>query len=108
MSIETIILLSAVSTPTVGYGEKQKGAGYNRRGSGVHTAFYDVNDGFDGTITLQGTLELHPGDNDWVDVDQKTFPGDSTLSVTFEGNFVWIRAKYDISSGTINQILYNH
>jgi len=114
MSTESYILLSNVSAEITGYGDKKKGAGYNRRSDGLHTVIYQV-DAFDGTITIQGTLELHPAESDWVDVTSYSFGGDSTVSnVTttysenFSGNFVWIRAKYTITDGTIVAVRYNH
>lgn len=116
MSIETTILLSNVSTEAVGYSEKQKGAGYNRRNDGLHTVVFDV-DAFNGVITVQATLELYPGENDWFDVSSVDYTGvgDSTVanytttaSDNFTGNFVWIRAKYDIADGTIVSVRYNY
>jgi hypothetical protein len=114
MSTESHILLSNIIAETIGYGEKRKGAGYNRRNDGLHTVIYAV-DAFSGTITIQGTLEMFPGENDWVDVTSYDFGGDSTVanvtttySENFYGNFVWIRAKYTITDGTIVSVRYNH
>jgi hypothetical protein len=114
MSTESYILLSNVIAETTGYGEKKKGAGYNRRSDGLHTVVYEV-DAFNGTITIQGTLELYPGENDWVDVASVDYTSDSTLAgITttapdnFTGNFIWIRAKYTITDGTIVAVRYNH
>jgi hypothetical protein len=114
MSTESYILLSNLSTETTGYGDKKKGAGYNRRSDGLHTIVYAV-DAFNGSITIQGTLELYPADVDWVDVTSYDFGGDSTggdstttYSENFTGNFVWIRAKYTITDGTIVAVRYNH
>lgn len=114
MSTESFILLENVSAETLGYGEKSKGAGYNRRGDGLHTVVYDV-DAFNGTITIQGTLELHPADTDWVNIVSIDYTSDSTQagitttdSDNFTGNFVWIRAKYDITDGTIVSVRYNY
>jgi hypothetical protein len=114
MSTESHILLSNVIAETTGYSEKQKGSGYNRRGDGVHTVVYQV-DSFNGTITIQGTLALHPGNNDWVDLASVDYTSDSTVagittsaSDNFTGNFVWIRAAYDITDGTIVSVRYNY
>jgi ketol-acid reductoisomerase len=114
MSKESFILLENVSVETIGYGEKSKGSGYNLRGDGLHTVVYNV-DAFNGTITIQGTLELHPGANDWVDVVSIDYTSDSTQagitttdSNNFTGNFVWIRAKYDITDGKIVSVRYNY
>ncbi len=114
MSTESYILLSNIIAETTGYGEKRKGAGYNRRSDGLHTVVYSV-DAFVGTITIQGSLEMFPGENDWVDVTSYDFGGDSTAgdststhSENFYGNFVWIRAKYAITNGSIVSVRYNH
>jgi hypothetical protein len=112
MSTESYILIS--NTSASGTGEKCKGAGYNRRNDGLHTVVYAV-DAFNGSITVQGTLELYPAESDWVDVISYDFGGDSTTSnVTttysenFTGNFVWIRATYTVTDGTIVSVRYNY
>ena len=118
MSTESTILLSnitAESAPgdsSLAYSNKKKGAGYHKRYSSLHTATFDV-DSFVGTIKLQATLELYPGDNDWFDIAGTTIGGDSSVwstvqPVNFTGNFVWIRAAYNLQDGTINEIRYNH
>ena len=94
------------------YGGKQPGAGYNRRSDGVHTAIYSF-DNFSGTVKIQGTLELYPGENDWFDISGTEFGGDSTVvtsssySRNFTGNFLYIRAAYNLQNGTITEIRYN-
>lgn len=117
MSIENITLLSNISTispsPAFSYGEKSKGAGYHKNNNGIHTVVYQV-DNFSGTIKLQGTLELYPGENDWFDIVGTEMGGDSsviasaTKSRTFTGKFVWIRAAYNVQDGTIVEIRYNY
>lgn len=115
MSKETTILLENITAEAgssdLSYSEKQKGSGYHKLDDGLHTYVYSV-DSFVGSIKLQGTLELYPGDNDWVDIDGTVFDGDSTISSdptgNFTGNFVWIRAAYNLQDGTIQQIRYNH
>ena len=118
MSIESTILLSNI-TAEAGtgnlafvYSDKKKGAGYHKRYSNLHTATFDV-DSFVGTIKLQATLELYPGEADWFDIAGTTIGGDSSTWTTvqpinFAGNFVWIRAAYNLQDGTINEIRYNH
>jgi len=117
MSTETIILLENFSTDSSGlgfsYSKKQPGAGYHRSESNLHTAFYKV-DSFEGTIKMQATLALDPSDNDWFDIVDTEFGGDSTISggtttygINFTGNFVWIRAAYNVQSGSILSIQYN-
>jgi len=119
MSTEIITLLSNVSqeaTPgdsSFAYSGKQKGAGYHKYNDGVHTVVYDFNQ-FVGTVKIQATLELYPGDSDWFDVVGTEVGGDSTVinssatSYTFTGKFVWIRAAYNLQNGTITEIRYNH
>jgi hypothetical protein len=120
MSTESIILSSNVTEESVPgdssfkYSAKQKGAGYHKYNDGIHTAVYQV-DSFVGTIKLQATLELYPGDTDWVDIvnTEVAYGSDSTQStgaqsVTFTGKFVWVRAAYNLQNGTISQIRYNY
>lgn len=118
MSKESLILLSNVTTESASdqftYGEKRKGAGYNRSNNGLHTAVYIVNN-FKGTIKLQGTLELHPADSDWFDIVDTEIGGDSSYfhdhqsgTFNFVGNFMWIRGAYIVQDGTIVEVRYNH
>lgn len=120
---ESKTLLENVSTITsvAKYSPKKIGAGYYKNGDGVHTVYTVVN-AFLGDITIQGTLEQYPSDDDtdWVDIT--SFAGDSTLynqpnnndavdydfSDTFTGKFVWLRAKYELQNGTIREIRYNY
>ena len=117
MTIETIQLLLNVSVESTDsaytYSEKQIGAGYHRLYNNTHTAVYSI-DSFAGSIKIQGTLALDPSDTDWFDIENTSFGGDSTITggtathaVTFSGNFVWIRAAYNLQNGTITSIQYN-
>ena len=117
MSTESIILLENTSTEsadsTFAYSAKQKGAGYNKRYGGLHTYVYEL-DAFAGEIKLQGTLELYPGEADWVNIVGTTAGGDSTISAgittytgNFTGNFVWIRGVIEMDDGAVQSILYN-
>lgn len=117
MSTESLILLSNVSVESIGsaflYGNKSKGAGYQKGSDGIHTAVF-VFDSFKGTVKIQATLELYPGDNDWFNVTGTDFGGDSTAVNTaahtrsFTGKFMWIRAAYNVQNGTITEIRYNY
>jgi hypothetical protein len=121
MSIENIVLVSNYSTDTAPsttfYSEKQKGAGYHKYNSGVHTAVFEF-DNFKGSVKMQATLELYPGDDDWVDVTYDSIstsldaldstPLVGTANCTFTGKFVWIRAAYTLEQGTITEIRYNY
>lgn len=116
MSTESTILISNINTEALDlnftYGEKQKGAGYNRKSDGLHTAVYTF-DNFKGTVKIQGTLEMFPGESDWVDISGTVIGGDSavitasTKTRNFTGNFVWIRAAYNVQDGTIVSVRYN-
>ena len=117
MSTESITLLESTFTESANsdfsYGGKKKGAGYHKNSDGVHTVIYQFNN-FIGTVKIQGTLALYPGEADWVDVDGTTIDvldssalnNDETR--TFTGKFVWIRAAYTLQNGTITEIRYNH
>ena len=71
MSTESIVLLSNAlddSLPlTWQYSPKNKVAGYHKKGDGVHTVVFEL-DNFKGSIKIQATLELYPADSDWFDV----------------------------------------
>jgi hypothetical protein len=115
MSTESTVLLSNISAEVsdsgFSYGPKQKGSGYNLGGNGLHTAVYSF-DQFNGSFKIQGTLELYPGESDWVDIAGTEVGGDSSqiansYTKNFTGNFVWIRAAYNLQNGTITSIRYN-
>jgi hypothetical protein len=117
MSNETQVLLSNITAESVdstfAYSDKKPGAGYHKYADPLHTAVYVV-DSFIGSIKLQGTLAIDPAETDWFDIENTSLGlgDDSTLwatpqSVNFVGNFVWIRAAYNLQNGTITQIQYN-
>jgi len=117
MSNETIQLLSNITAEAnnaaYSYSNKDIGAGYHKKLNNLHTAVYTV-DSFEGTIKLQATLALDPSDSDWFDITDSSFGGDSTITggtttytVNFSGNFVWIRAAYNLQDGTIVSVQYN-
>ncbi len=118
MSNESHLLLQSITTEALNsefsYGEKKAGAGYYKIASPDHTAVYQVLD-FLGTIKLQGTLAMYPREADWFDIDGTEIGAgiDSsawtvTHSVNFTGNFLWIRAAYNLQDGTIVEIRYNY
>lgn len=122
MSIESHLLLENINAEaddaSFSYGTKQPGAGYYRLANPLHTAVYTVNS-FSGTIKIQGTLAIYPRDADWFDIDGTTIGDDSTImsgetvdsvsfSRNFTGNFMWIRAAYNLQDGTIVSIRYNY
>lgn len=122
MPIENTVLLSNISTESTpgifSYGSKKKAAGYHKISDGLHTAIYTVNS-FSGTIKIQGTLNLYPGDSDWFDIDNTEIGGDSseiggtdglnfTVSRNFTGNFLWIRAAYYLENGIIVDLRFSY
>lgn len=116
MSIESLILFdNAVSDSTVSadfvFTEKNKGAGYHKKQDNLHTAVYSIVD-FTGTVKLQGTLNLYPGETDWFDITDSitnfVSAPEQSYTFNFRGNFIWIRAAYTVDSGSINQIRYNY
>lgn len=118
MSNESFILAENITnsdssvSPSFTYTDKLKGAGYHQNQDNLHTAVYQLNN-FTGSVKLQGTLSLYPGDNDWVDIHNSLVTytdqtGSYDYSVNFSGNFVWIRAAHTILSGDITEIRYNY
>jgi hypothetical protein len=117
MPTQSLILLSAtdtvsVDTSTFSYGEKAKSNGYYNSGNGLHTVVFILDD-FNGIVKLQGTLSVDPGNNDWFDIHDTAIDTTDSTKVTaeyrnFNGNFVWVRAAYNLQDGTIREIRYNH
>lgn len=106
MSTEFITLLD-ISTTGSFVSDKQPGAAYHSKVANVHT-FISEFDSFVGTVQLQGTLEIFPGDNDWfvlrninnadvVYTDTDT----GTITTASRGNFLWVRAVGSVASGTV-------
>lgn len=111
MSSEILTLVSDLSSPTgETFSTKLKGAGYHRKFDNLHTAQYLVSN-FSGSIKLQATLEMFPGEADWFDIEGTAFTGDGSSNpdpVNFRGNFMWIRAVYALESGSISSIRYSY
>lgn len=114
MSQEFIILLEnanvAVDDSTFSYSARNKGAGYHRTSNGLHTAIYSFNN-FTGTVKIQATLSTDPKSTEWFDVDLTEYVGDETStthSANFTGNFVWLRAAYNVQGGEITEIRYSY
>ena len=88
-----------------------KGAGYYGFGFGLHTVNYQITD-FIGEIKMQATLAAIPSDADWFDIDGtdqvNTSSTTSSNIYNFSGNFVWVRATFTYTSGTVNKISYNY
>ncbi len=108
---ETIILLQNLTTVSAGsvfsFTNKTPGPGYYRQDDSTRTASYDFTN-FVGTVKIQASLDLTPGDNDWFDVTGTTFIAGSSVNTTesysFNGNFIWIRVAYNLQSGRINRV----
>jgi hypothetical protein len=98
------------------FSDKTKGDGYFNSSDGIHTVMYTATPTFVGTVTTQATLASEPTSSDWFDVSNTTvsyrvLDDRSTSTVdyfNFAGNFVWIRGKIQIDSGTVQSILINH
>lgn len=118
--MENLVLVSNYSDnsqPSVEiYSDKQKGAGYHRFNDGVHTAIIEINN-FVGSIKLQGTLSLYPGDDDWFDIvydssshdlENLNTSGVVVANATFLGKFLWVRAAYKLAQGTITNIRFKY
>lgn len=95
----------------------EKGTGYYGISSGLHTVTFTVTPTYVGTVTMQATLASAPVDTDWFEVDntktsyvynQSNNTTTSTVATTFTGNFTWIRAKVEITQGTMLGIKYNY
>ena len=104
------------------YTEKVKGDGYYGNGQGLQTVTYVpwyegptgqlVINNFVGSVVIQASLATDPVDADWFPISSTATTFDSVYHINtfhnFVGNFVWIRAKVDISAGVLTSILYNH
>ena len=111
----SITYAPSMTIPSVGtytyYSEKVKGDGYYLGHTGIHTVTYSPNL-MVGDVVMQATLATEPTDSDWFDIDSTYSSFNNTPNdikfFNFSGNFVWIRAKVNISHGNFGGILYNH
>lgn len=95
------------STQTV-VGNAFKGDGYYGRSDGLHTIQYTYT-GFTGTIRVQATLVTEPIEEDWFNVYSDTISqGSDSKIANFTGNYVFVRAAVEYTSGTVNSIRLNH
>ncbi len=91
----------------------EKGDGYFGSGDGIHTVTYTTTSGFDGSISMQGTLAISPSVDDWFNISNttSTYSFGTSIATTvyhnFTGNFVWVRAKVVKNSGSLTVINYN-
>lgn len=111
------------------YSNRIAGSGYYKLGERKHTVAYVIEGSFIGTCTMQVSYSPNPLEQDWVDVTdtRKRYIGLETTggagisggfsgavshptqvdSRDFTGNYAWIRAKLDISRGTLQAIKLN-
>jgi hypothetical protein len=113
----TEILLTAVThgTPSGNYdGSSQdwlsdavKAADYYRGRGGVQTMGFSVT-GFQGTITIEATLDTDPGSAAWFSTlvyGNASTVTTQSISESVVGNFTWLRARVeDFEAGTINTV----
>ena len=102
------------STTETVTGEKFKGDGYYGRSDGFHTVQYTL-EGFVGTIDIQATLAVDPGDAHWFTIYTQAYPvvndegTTGSFMTNFTGNYVWVRAYVNNwTDGTVNSIQLNH
>lgn len=114
MSTEFVTLLDRTTTPGSFVGDKKAGAGYHSQVANVHTIVLEFNN-FVGTVELQGTLEIFPGENDWFTLKTTSntdivYNGANTGSITTasRGNFMWIRAIGTLTSGEITRLRFTN
>jgi hypothetical protein len=108
--MESAVLLSTTNNKINVVGAKQKGAGYTNFLGGSHTVAITTNN-FTGRVYIEASLASDPTEQDWFsvavvnDLPYVQFPRDplnptgnpqgdtGTVSVTFVGNYVWVRAR---------------
>jgi hypothetical protein len=88
------------------YGDAVPAADYYRGRGGLQTAFFRVT-GFDGTMTLEATLDSLTENAAWFTV--YTYGGSSPLTdyhpASILGNFVWMRVRVTgFDAGTIESV----
>ena len=116
MTTETILATTVYGTPSGNYdGSSQDwfsdavpAAAYYRGQGSVQTVIFTVNQ-FEGTITLQATLDDKPDTAAWFTVfvygDGSTSPLTDYHPASIMGNFTWLRAEITgFSGGTIASV----
>lgn len=111
MPSQSIVLLPQVSAAGAFVSATPaQGDGYYNLGDGLHTAVFTFQN-FTGDVHLEATLAVSPSETDWFVIDNTTITASGQTGsqfVNFYGNFVWVRAKGTLTSGSISQIRYNH
>ena len=115
ITTETLLTAVTYGTPSGNYdGSSQdwfsdavKAADYYRGRGGVQTIGFSVS-GFQGTITIEATLDTDPDSAAWFNT--LTYGNASTvttqsISESVVGNFTWLRARIEhFDAGVINTV----
>jgi hypothetical protein len=114
-STVTILALTQNGVPSGNYdgsstsfdSDGAKAVGYYRGMGNVQTVYQRIT-GFEGTITLQATLDQNWETANWVDVnefDNASSAVSGVYPVALTGNYTWIRARItNFTAGTIDSI----
>ena len=110
------------------YSNRIEGSGYYKLGERTHNVSYTIEGGFKGTCTMQVSYTPNPLEEDWVELLEtkqaylglETTGGTSIASFggavshpaktdqhAFTGDYAWVRAKLEISRGTLQAIKFN-
>lgn len=85
-----------------------KGVGYYRGQGSIQTVYQRIT-GFQGTITIQATLDQNWETANWVDAnvfDCTVSPISGVYPVSLTGNYTWLRVNItDFSAGQIDSII---
>ena len=113
---ETILTTTEYGVPSGNYdGSSQdwssdpvKAANYYRGQGFIQTVTFSVT-GFEGTMTVEATLDADPADATWFETftygDGSTIPLTDYHPEAILGNFTWMRIKVTgFSGGTINSV----
>ena len=89
-----------------------RAANYYRGQGSVQTVAFTVA-GFEGTMTVEATLDSVPDTADWFDTFAYTAGAASPLTqyypTTIVGNFTWMRIRVeDFAAGTINSVVITY
>jgi len=115
MTTETLLTAVTHGTPSGNYdGSSQdwfsnavKAADYYRGRGGVQTIGFSVS-GFQGTITIEATLDTDPDSAAWfntLEYGNANTVITQSISESIVGNFTWLRARVEsFDAGTINTV----
>ena len=115
MPVTAITVQSTVSagdSSSYTISDKVKADGYYGNADGLHTVAYICSSDYVGTIVMQGSLASDPTSTDWFDIDG-TAVGDgssvvATQYINFTGNFIWVRSKVSVETGSVTKIQVNY